>query len=815
MNGLIQDLRYTARQLRKSPGFTAVAVITLALGIGATSAMFSLLDGALFRSLRYPHAEELVSVGVIAPIIDGEFLFAGNYLSWRRQQAPFSGFTSSTGVNDCDLTDDRPMRVTCAAVESTFLPTFGIRPVLGRNFTAEEDRPNTPKVALLSYGLWQSRFAGDAGIVGRTVPLDGTAARIVGVLPSGFELPTLANVGLVVPQALDESIVQRNELGPVVRVYGRMKPGLTIESTAAQLQPLFRGFVESAPPPFRKTLRLQVRSIRDLQIHDSRLVAWLLLTSALAVLLIACANVANLVFAHSTGRWHEFAVRSALGAGRARLFQLRLMESVLLALLGGAAGCVLAYVIVHGLVALAPAGIPRMLEATLDGRVLLVAVFLSIGAGLVFGTVSALEKPAMQTLVATTVAGIRRNKLRQVLIFAQVWMTVVLLASALLFLRSLRNLQIEPLGMNTQHVVTAELTLGRQRYSQVAQQLGFFEELERRLKQLPGLASVALSDSLPPNTPARTMPFIALHADGRHDLTPGQGIGGVVGWRSVTPDYFSVLGIPLLRGRAFEDSDRKPGAGAIILNEALAQRLFPGEEAIGKTIRFHLDDQRFTAAFTVIGVTSNTQNQGLGGHIGPEYYMVRQHGTDDLIFRYPDSQRISIVARSAMDAETVAKELRYTVATLDPTLPVESTTLGQTVSALAARSRFSAALLTLFATFGLLLAAAGIYGLVSLLVSQRTQEIAIRMALGATRSAVTGMMVFQVSAWIVLGAIAGIFCSLATARWLGALLFGIKPNDPVTLAAAGVGLLTVALTAAYIPARRAAKVDPMVALRYE
>ena len=807
MRGLLQDVRYALRQLRKSPGFTTVTALTLALGIGATTAMFSLVDGALFRSLRYPHAEELVSVGVIAPIIDGEFLFAGSYLAWRRQQTPFSGFTSSTGVNDCDLTDDRPTRVTCAAVESTFLPTFGIQPVLGRNFTPEEDRPDAPRVALLSYGLWESRFGGDPGIVGRTVSLDGRAARILGVLPRDFEFPTLAHVGLVVPQALDESMVQRNELGPVVRVYGRMKPGLSIEAAAAQLQPLFHSFVESAPPPFRKALRLQVRSIRDLQVHDARLAAWLLLISALAVLLIACANVANLVFAHSTGRRHELAVRSAHGAGRARLFQQRLTESVLLALLGGAAGCGLAYAIVHGLVTLAPAGIPRLLEASVDGRVLLVAVSLSIGAGLGFGTIPALEKPAMETLAATTAAGTRRSRLRQVLIFAQVWMTVILLAGALLFLRSLRNLQAQPLGMNTQNVVTAELTLGQQRYPQAGQRLAFFEE--------PGIAAVALSDSLPPNPPARTVPFIALQAEGRPPLSPEQGIGGVVGWRSVTPDYFAVLGIPLRRGRGFEDADRKPGSNAVILNEALEQRLFPGEEALGRIIRVPQGYNRVSAAFTVVGTTDNTQNQGLGGRVGPEYYMVRLHGTDDVIFRYPDSQRISIVARSAIDPQTVGKELRDSVATLDPTLPVESSTLGQTVSSLAARPRFSAALLTLFAAMGLLLAAAGIYGLVSLLVSQCTQEIAIRVALGATPSSVTRMMVVEVSVWIALGAAAGILCSLVAARWVRALLFGIKPNDPVTLAGAAFVLLAVAIVAAYVPARRAAKVDPMVALRYE
>ncbi len=815
MTGFGQDLRYSLRQLRKSPGFTVVAVLTLALGIGATTAMFSLVDRILFRSLPYPQDKQLVSVGIVAPIIDGEFLFASNYLGWREHQTPFVHFTSSSGVNDCDLTDENPVRVSCGSVASTFLPTFGIQPVLGRNFTRDEDRPNAPKVALLAYGLWQDRFGGDPNVVGRTISLDGQPTEVLGVLPRDFEFPTLAHTGILIPEALDESIVQRNVLGPVVRVFARIKPGLSVEQATAQLQPLFRSFVESAPPPFRKVLRLAVRPIRDLQFHDSRRAAWLLLMSALAVLLIACANAANLVLARSAGRQHELAVRSAIGAGRARLFQQRLTESIVLAVMGGAAGTALAYGVVRVFALLAPTGIPGLSQASVDARVLLFSIIVSFVSGILFGTVPALEKPTAQMLVVKTASSARRGRLRQVFLVTQVWMSVVLLASALLFVRSLLKLQTQSLGMNTENIVTAQITLGQTKYSDANHRLAFFEQLEQKLKDLPGARGVALSDSLPPSPTARTVPFVAVQAEGRPPLGPEQGIGGIVGWRSVTPDYFSVLNIPLLRGRTFDDADRNTGSYAVILNQALAQRLFPGEDPLGKILRLPQGEGVAGAAFTVVGLASNAQNQGLGGVVGPEYYLVRKHGVDDPIFRYPESQHINILVQSPIGPQTVAQELRDTVSTLDATLPVEVNTLGQTVAQLAERPRLSAALLSLFAAMGLLLTAVGIYGVVSLSVNQRTQEIGVRMALGATPTTVVRMMVWQASLWIGLGAAAGIFGSLVAARWIGSLLFGIRATDPATLAEAAALLLAVALFGAWVPARRAAKVDPMVALRYE
>ena len=804
MSTLLQDVRYGLRMLAKNPGFTAVAVLTLALGIGSTTAVFSVSDRILFRSLPYPDASRLVSAGMVAPIEPNEFMLGTDYLEWRASQTPFESMTSmQPGVADCDLADQNPVRLTCAHAEASFLPTFGVRPLLGRNFTRDEDRPKAPQVALLSYGLWRSRFGGDPQVVGKTFPLDAATVSIVGVLPSDFEFPTLAHIDLLLPMALDEAAQQRPSTGQVLRSFARLKPGVTPEQAHAALALLFAESLKWVPGMFRKEVKFIVRSLRERQVQDYRRAFWILLAAVLAVLLIACANVAGLLLARGVSRERELAVRAALGAGRWRLFRQSLTESVLLGIAGGTAGCLLANVFLYIVVALSPAGIPKLHQAALDLRALVFAVGVSVLAGVVFGLAPSLAKPRAEALVSRPAVGVSRHTLRQGLVTIQIATSLVLLAGASLLLRTLWNLQYQPLGLQAQGVITANLTLGVQRYPQPAQQLAFYDELEARAKRLPGVTSFALSDSLPPGGMMRATVFASIVVEGRP--RSAEGTGGMVGWRAVTPEYFSALRIPIVRGRAFEETDRYPDQHALILSESLARRVFPREDPLGKRLELHVQPPWFT----VVGVAADVKNGGLNLPADPEYYVVRGHAPEDA------TRHSSLIIRSSLNPNAVASWLRPEIAAIDPTLPVTIETMTQRIGSLATRPRFNAALLGLFAALGMLMATVGIYGVIAFLVTQRTQEIGIRMALGAERRDILKLVLRQGVAMILTGLGIGLVGALSLTRFLASQLFNVRPTDPVTLGFASLLLVGATVLACYIPARRATRVDPLVALRYE
>ena len=801
---LAQDLRFAARGLRRTPTFTLAAVLAVALGAGAGTAVFSVVDRILFRSLPYPQDDRLVSVGMTAPIAPQEFMLGYDFLDWRGEQKPFEAMASTTGVYDCDLTAQNPARLRCAHVDAAFLPTLGIQPILGRNFTRQEDRPNAPKVALISYGLWQSRFAADHAVVGKTIPLDGQAVTIVGVLPREFEMPTLAHADVLAPAAIDEAEQATRRVAILLMCVGRLKPGVTAPQASAALRPLFDRSMKDVPPAFRKEVKLLVRPLRDRQIHDARLASWILLGSVLAVLLIACANVANLLLARAAARRRELAVRAALGASRARLVRQTLTESLMLATAGGVVGCALAFALVRFFVAIAPEGIPRLNQAGLDGRVLLFSLAISLLAGVLFGLAPALQNPRAETLAGWRTLGTRHHLFRQGLVAAQIAVSLVLLAGASLLLRSLWNLQNQPLGMRTDGVLTATVTLGQTSYADGVRRLAFFEEWEARLRRIPGVTDVALSNWLPPaSNPTIQMLYATLDVKGRPRYTAGT--GGSVEWRQVTPSYFRVLGIPILRGRGFEEADRDPSQNVMILNETLARRMFPNESPLGQQIQ----PGRVGPWLTVVGVTGDVKNSGLTERPGPEYYQLRKHSADNL------SRTATAIIRCAGDPGAMARWVRAEVAAIDSTLPVNIETMEQRVGKLAQQPRFSAVLLAIFAGMGLLLATIGLYGVVSFLVAQRTQEIGVRMALGATPTAIARMVLRQAGSWTAVGAALGVAGAIVALRLLRSMLFHVSTQDPWTLAVTLTVLSGAALLAGWIPSRRAARVDPVEALRQE
>ncbi|MGB7847614.1 MAG: ABC transporter permease [Candidatus Acidiferrum sp.] len=804
LHSVISDCRYGLRQLRKDPGFATAAVLTLAFGIGASTAVFSVVDRILFRSLPYSHDEHLVIFGLLAPIEPREFMLATDYVDWRTQQTPFEATTTVTPGNDaCDLTEQNPVRLTCAHIEYTFLTTFGIQPILGRNFTREEGLPHAPRVALVSFELWRTRFAGDSQVMGRRISLDGQPTTIVGVLPSDFEMPTLGRADILVPQAFDEAALRRDGPQPVLHAFARLKPGVGIAQSAAALQPLFEKSLQYVPPMFRKEVRLSVRSLRDRQVQDARLASWILFAGVSGVLLVGCTNVANLLLARGASRRHELAVRAALGATRARLARQALTESVVLSVFGGAVGCWIAYALLRLFVSIAPEGIPHLQQASLDHRVLLFALGISLISGLLSGLVPALHVPAPEGLSGKEARATTRGVLRQTLVAAQIAISLTLFAGAGLLLRSLHNLQSVHLGMSTENALVAKVMLGESRYPDTPRQIAFFNELEPRLKQIPGIASIALSDSLPPSGEMRATIYSSIEIPGRGRLA--EGTGGMVGWRSVTPGYFSALQIPVVRGRSFREEDRARGENPVILNESLARQLFPNEDPLGKNMR-----PRPEAPWrTVVGIAADVKNNGVTQPADLEYY-IPWKADEEGSFR-----TAYVILRTPMNSRMMASWIRTEISGLDATIPMEINTLSQRVNKLAARPRFNAMLISLFAAMGVLLAAIGIYGVVGFLVAQKTREIGVRIALGATPRNIQKMVLSNVARWTIAGAGLGLFGAWFCAQMLASLLFEVRVHDPILLGIALLFLLAVAFFAAWIPARRAARIDPMVALRYE
>ena len=810
---VVQDVRYASRGFLRSPVFAVTVIATLAMGIGATTAVFSVVDRILFRGLPYAHDDQLVSIGLSQPLQRQEFTLGGFYYEWRDHQTPFSSLTFERGVSECNLSENRPMHLQCAAVAQNFLPTLGIPLALGRNFDPAEDQPHAPKVALLSYGLWSSRYHRDPGVLNQTIMIDDHPARILGVLPQEFEMPRLQQADIVVPAAMDVAAQHtvNSGIGVPMWAFARLKPGVTVRQAKEQMQPLFLHTQLWIPADFRNEFHLQVRSIRDRQMEETYLVAWVLLGAVLAVLLIAGANVASLFAARGAARQRDLAVRAALGASRLRLVRQALTEALLLASASAVAGCGLAQILLKIFIAIAPAGLPFLTRAHLDLRVIFFSLLLALLSAALFGILPALQKPSLQALAGRQAGTVARARMRRILVAVQIGISVVLLCAASLVLRSFRNLEGQNLGMQTRNVLTISVPLSEERYPSDQSHMDFDLRAEQALRRVPGVTAVAMSNSVPPDGWHDEMRYAELLIPGKPHTQPG--VGGTVVVRSNTPGYFHVLRIPILQGRDFREQDRTSVGHLVVLSRQLALRLFPQGDAVGQHLQRALYAPYFTIdpnVLTVVGVAGDVKNQGLAGDVDPELYQLRtSHATDGW-----NGHNVFLL-ETELPPSAVIPWVRTQVAQLDATAPVDIDTLQQSVVKLADRPRFETALLTFFAACGLLLAIIGLYGVISYVATQRTQEIGVRMAVGATRFDILQLIATEGLRVIAAGGLAGLALAFMAAQVLRGLMFHVAPRDPGTYVGAVLFISVMAMAATLIPARAAMLVEPSQALRSE
>ncbi len=803
LESVLQDLHQAVRQLFRNPSFSLAVLFILVLGIGATTAVFTVVDGVLFRSGPYRDPDRIVAYGIKAPIETREFLFGFDYLYWRGNIPAFEAVTAMyPGDQPCDLTEPNPARLACVRVESTYLPLFGVQPLIGRNFTRTEDRFRAPLTALLSYNFWQSRYAGQPNVLGRTFSLDNAPVTIIGVLPRDFVMPTLGRFDVMLPMQLNEAAQVFPNAGMTLRTFARLRPGWTPAQAVDALQPVLQRDAAGAPVAYKNEIHIGVRALRDWQSGDRRRTSWVLLLAVLAVLLLACMNISSLLLARSTSRQRELAMRQALGAGRLRLARHAITESVVLGFCGGLFGCALAFLLLKLILLAAPDSIPGLTEVHFSPRIFAFAALLSLSSSLLFGSLPSFRQPTLEVFTGWRATSLRRTSLRDALVALQIAGSLIMLTAAGLMLRTLWKLESVPLGLDAEHLVTAQFTLGASYNS--ARLRAFSERLDQRLRSQPGIASIALADSIPPGGQTRSMPFFVLHVAGHPPFD--RGVGGMVPWRAVSSGYFRTFHVRLLQGRPFDASDVHAGP-VIILNEALARKLLPGENPLGQ--RLTLSN---SGTYTIVGVAADVRNSGLASAPDPEFYIDRDQYSDFWL-RGITGRHIAIAIRSPLRSQFLESWLRDQVHALDPDVPVDVMTMQDRVRDFAVPQRFHAILFSLFAAITLLLAVTGLYGLIRFLVARRTQEIGVRIALGAAPANIATLVLRSALRFTLAGAALGIAGSLLIGSSLQAMLFETPPRDPFTIAIVAALLAACSIAAAVIPALTAARTDPMVALR--
>jgi len=829
LESLLQDLRYALRMFAKSPGFSAIAILTMALGIGATTAIFSLVDATLLHPLPYPHPEELVRIeddlagagttdaGISIP----EFKDLQRSGIFKYVVLQIFGSANLTGLS-------QPSRMQYEGVSPAYFAMLGVKPQLGQTFDPQDQTPGFTQDVVISNGLWKRAFGSDPHIVGRSLRGDNDLYRVIGVMPPGFRDPgrTVGERNTEQWAALgfeeDPAHRPRRSLRLPLETVGRLKPGLTVAAAQSQLDALVASLRKQFPDDYPADSKWTVRLVplKENVVGNVRQSLILLLGAVALVLLIGCVNVANLLLARASARSREMAVRQALGAARKRLVRQLLTEGLLLSLLGGLAGLVIVFCMKGFLLRLIPESLPRLNDLSINSTVTLFALAASIAAGVIFGLAPARQAGRLNLVSTLRVEGrgskgsTEQTRTRRVLVVTEFALSLVLMVAAGLLLRSFWELYKAPLGFNPQHVMSVQLWLPSPNddktdiYGTAAQEAVFARELLRRSRLLPGVQEAALGSepSIPLRHDRNPSPLIVEGRETQSKQPP------LVERSQVTPEYFHMLEIPLLRGRLFNDGDDEKAPQVAVINQAMAETYWPGEDPLGKRLkvgrgRAGVGQRASKTWITIVGVIADARTESLANASVPQIYLSLYQETP---------KELAIFLRGDLNASAIPEEVRATVQSVNPELPVYGAqTLDDAVSASLEQRRFSMEIVAAFAITALLLAALGIYGVISYLVSERTQEIGIRLALGARPGTILQMVLRQGLGLAVAGAGLGLVGSVIVSHLMAGLLYGVMPTDPLTFVGVTLVLTGVAAAACYIPARRAMRVDPMIALRYE
>jgi len=809
LNQLLADIRFGLRMLRKNPGFTAVAVLTLALGIGANAAVFSVVYAVLLRPLPYKDPSSLIVLNETTPMVGTVSVSYPNFLDWRDQSHTFSEMAAVRGVGFNLAGVTQPENISGGAVSPNFLSMLGVRPFLGRDFDASEEKAGTPPVILLSYSLWQSHFGGDPNIVGRTIKLDDRSFTIVGVLPSNYR--SLDKTDVMLPIGVwatdnSEDAKERGSRGDL-GVIGRLATGVSLTKARAEMEGIAARLATEYPAS-NDRFGVALQPIRDAFVSDIRPAILVLFGAVMFVLLIACANVANLFLVRGASRTKEVALRIALGASRGRIISQMLTESFVLAVLGGVLGLALAVAGIGGMSRLIPADMLSGATVNLNGAVLLFAACVVALASFIFGLAPALHstKPDVQSELKeggrSGSAGAGQSQLRAALATAEISLALILLVGAGLMMKSLyRLLAVDP-GFRPDRVLKLEMDLRTQQYSKDPAVLNFWQQVLEKVRVLPGVEAAAVGTAVP-----------LTDSHGRADVTmegmtaPAPGNYPHPDVHIISPGFVETLGIPLLRGRTFTDADDEKAPLVGMINAMTAKRFFPKEDPIGKRFMFGHPSTDPPKWYTIVGVVGDTRLYGLANPARLEVYVP---------FRQNPRSYMALVVKSGADPAALTSAIREAVQSIDKDQPLFAiSTMKELVSNSVATRRMTLVLLGLFSGLALVLGAIGIYGVISYSVAQRTHEIGIRMALGAPRRDVFRLVIGQGLKLAGIGIAIGIAGALGLARLMSSLLYGISTTDLETFTCVSILLALVALLACYVPARRAMRVDPTVALRYE